>query len=307
MRHHHQRQQVRPRVEPEKRIRHRERELKGDHLRPALRLQIRERLELLRRTHADPRTGEPGHLQTAVLPWGGVCAIPQFINTYDTDDSRYQDNYIKGQQYTAEGDSIYGTMGDFTGKPLSYRNYLPGVDISDEVDGFRLGKFEIAMGATNRLSNDWPLFRYADILLMKAESLLRTGHADDAAVIVTQVRQRDFKTNPAKATVTGAQLLGGSSYDYGLRNHLTTTTEGGGDVQYGRMLDELGWEFCQEARRRTDMVRFGVFTKNPGSPTPPTATTGPYIPYPAPRSPKTRTSPKTPATPTNSIHQKTTI
>ena len=210
------------------------------------------------------QTLEPENQATYKLqssPWGGVCAIPQFINTFDTDDSRYQDNYIKGQQYTAEGDSLYGTMGDFTGKPLSYRNYLPGVDLSDEVDGFRLGKFEIAMGATNRLSNDWPLFRYADILLMKAESLLRTGHADDAAVLVTQVRQRDFKPNPAKATVTGAQLLGGSSYDYGLRNHLTTTTEGGGDVQYGRMLDELGWEFCQEARRRTDMVRFGVFTK----------------------------------------------
>ncbi|MBN9385810.1 MAG: RagB/SusD family nutrient uptake outer membrane protein [Chitinophagaceae bacterium] len=210
------------------------------------------------------QTLEPENQATYKLqyaPWGGVCAVPQFISTFDTEDSRYQDNYIKGQQFTAEGDSIYATMGDFTGKPLSYRNYLPGVDVSDEVDGFRLGKFEIAMGATNRLSNDWPLFRYADILLMKAESLLRTNHADDAAAIVTQVRQRDFKSDPAKAVVTGAQLMGGSTYDYGLRNHLTTTYEGGNDILYGRMLDELGWEFCQEARRRTDMVRFGVFTK----------------------------------------------
>jgi len=194
-------------------------------------------------------------------PWGGVCAVPQFINTFDLDDSRYQDNYIKGQQFTATGDSIFATMGSFTGKPLAFRNYVGGVDVSDEVDGFRLGKFEIATRTTNRLSNDWPLFRYADILLMKAESLLRTGDADGAAALVTQVRQRAFKSNPAKAVVTGADLQKGSSYDYGLRNHLTSTTEGGADIVFGRFLDELGWEFNQEARRRTDMIRFGAFTK----------------------------------------------
>jgi hypothetical protein len=145
---------------------------------------------------------------------------------------------------------------------LFFRNHVYGVDYSDETDGFRLGKFEIAMGATNRLSNDWPLFRYADVLLMKAESLLRTGHADDAATIVTEVRERNFRLKPENAIVTGAELAGGSNFDYGLRNHLVPEThEGGADIQYGRMLDELGYEFCQEARRRTDMIRFGIFTR----------------------------------------------
>jgi hypothetical protein len=209
------------------------------------------------------QTLEPENQQTYNLqssPWGGVCAIPQFINTFDPDDSRLTDNFIMGQQYTASGDSIFGTMGAFVGKPLAYRNYLPGVDQSEEVDGYRLGKFEIAMGATNRLSNDWPLFRYADVLMMKAECLLRTGDADGAASLVTKVRERDFKSDPSKAVVTGAQLLKGSSYDYGLRNHLASTDEGGADIQYGRFLDELAWEFNQEARRRTDLIRFGVFT-----------------------------------------------
>lgn len=210
------------------------------------------------------QTLEPENQKTYNLqfsPWGGVCAIPQFINTFDPEDSRLTDNFIKGQQFTATGDSIYGTMGAFVGKPLAYRNYVAGVDQSEEVDGYRLGKFEIAMGATNRLSNDWPLFRYADVLMMKAESMLRLGDADGAAALVTQVRQRAFKSNPAKAVVTGAQLLQGSSYDYGLRNHLTSTSEGGADIQYGRFLDELAWEFNQEARRRSDMIRFGMFTK----------------------------------------------
>lgn len=210
------------------------------------------------------QTLEPENQATYNLeysPWGGVCAIPQFISTFDLDDSRYQDNYIKGQQFKANGDSIFGTMGAFTGKPLAYRNYLPGVDISDEVDGFRLGKFEIAMGASNRLSNDWPLFRYADVLMMKAESMLRTGDADGAALLVTQVRSRNFKSNPAKATVTGADLSKGSGYDYGLQNHLVPFEHiGGADIKFGRFLDELGWEFNQEARRRSDMIRFGAFT-----------------------------------------------
>lgn len=194
-------------------------------------------------------------------PWGGVCAVPQYINTFDLEDARYKDNYIKGQQYKANGDIILCTLGAYKGLPLAFINEVPGVDQSEEVHGFRLGKFEIAMGATNRLSNDFPLFRYADILMMKAECLLHQGNADGAATIVTQVRTRNFKSNPAKAVVTGADLLAGSSYDYGLRNHLASTTEGGADIQYGRFLDELGWEFNQEGRRRTDMIRFGMFTK----------------------------------------------
>lgn len=206
-----------------------------------------------------PENQKTYNLQSS--PWGGVCAVPQFISTFDPEDSRLTDNYISGQQYTATGDSIFGTMGAYVGKPLAYRNYVAGVDQSEEVDGYRLGKFEIAMGSTNRLSNDWPLFRYADVLMMKAESMLRLGDAEGAATLVTQVRQRAFKSNPSKAVVTGAQLLQGSSYDYGLRNHLTSTTEGGADIQYGRFLDELAWEFNQEARRRTDMIRFGMFTK----------------------------------------------
>ncbi|MBN2611917.1 MAG: RagB/SusD family nutrient uptake outer membrane protein [Bacteroidales bacterium] len=195
-------------------------------------------------------------------PWGGVCAVPQFINTFDTLDARYIDNYIKGPQYASNGDPLIASWGEYKGKQLFFRNHVYGVDYSDETDGFRLGKFEIAMGATNRLSNDWPLLRYADVLMMKAECLLRTEHADDAATIVTSVRERCFKSNPERAIVTGDQLNDTSCFDYGLRNHLVPEThEGTSDIKYGRMLDELGWEFCQEARRRTDMIRFGVFTK----------------------------------------------
>jgi hypothetical protein len=57
-------------------------------------------------------------------------------------------------------------------------------------------------------------------------------------------------------------LQEGSAYNYGLvKNGELTVPEGGGaDIQYGRFLDELGWEFAAEARRRQDLIRFGVFT-----------------------------------------------
>ena len=113
------------------------------------------------------------------------------------------------------------------------------------------------------MDNDFVVFRYADVLMMKAECLLRTGKADEAATLVTQVRQRAFTSTPAKAIVTGVDLLKGSVYDYGIRDNRETpanTFAGGADIQYGRFLDELAWEFNQEGRRRQDMIRFGVYT-----------------------------------------------
>ena len=194
-------------------------------------------------------------------PWGGMAAIPQFISSYDADDSRMHKNWIQGQQYSASGTPLNGTMGTTTGKPLIYINEIPSIAFGESVHGFRLGKFEIKMGAAVQLSNDFPVFRYADVLMMKAESLLRTSQAEKAAEIVTQVRQRAFTANPAKATVTGAQLQGGTVYSYGRRDINKTTNEVGTDIAFGRFLDELGWEFDQEGRRRQDMIRFGVFTK----------------------------------------------
>ncbi|HYQ57850.1 MAG TPA: RagB/SusD family nutrient uptake outer membrane protein [Draconibacterium sp.] len=192
-------------------------------------------------------------------PWGGMCAIPQFIDTFDPEDKRLTQNFMMGQQYSANGDPLYVSVGDKIGEPLILVNELPGVHTSQATDGYRFEKFEIAPGSSNILNNDFPLFRYADVLMMKAECLLRTGKADDAATIVSKVRARAFD-NPEKAKVTGDELKQGSLYNYGQRNEFETTYEGGDDIEFGRFLDELGWEFNQEGRRRQDMIRFDVYT-----------------------------------------------
>jgi len=189
-------------------------------------------------------------------PWGGVCSIPQFINTFDPNDARLKENFIFGQQYEASGAIL--TRSD-NSEPLIYGKAVPSIDFSTNYDGYRWGKFEYAKGSTNRLSNDWPLFRYADILLMKAEALLRSGQPG-AGALVTKIRERDFKANATKAIVSDQDLLAGSVYDYGRRDTEKSTQEGGAEIKYGRFLDELGWEFTQEGRRRQDMIRFGVFT-----------------------------------------------
>ena len=92
--------------------------------------------------------------QLTARPWGGVCAVPQFINSFDEDDARLEDNYIQGQQYTYSGEILKRSI---DGKPLIYTVDVPSIDQSDVDDGFRWGKFEYATGITNRLSNDWPL------------------------------------------------------------------------------------------------------------------------------------------------------
>jgi hypothetical protein len=162
-----------------------------------------------------------------------------------------------------------GTVRDAQGRGYDFVKFVPEIDKTDFNNGYPVQKYEIYQGETGSSDVDYPALRYAEILMMRAEALLRTGQADAAAQLVTQVRQRAFKSNPAKATVTGADLLKGSVYNYGWSDTDgvvkdkpggTPTFNGGADIQYGRFLDELGWEFAIEAHRRTDLIRFGVFT-----------------------------------------------
>jgi hypothetical protein len=194
-------------------------------------------------------------------PWGGNCAIPQFIDTYNAKDKRLKQTWIMGPQYASNGDVLYCNLGPETmGQPLVFTNFVKSADYASENEGYRLGKYEIKMGARGQLSNDVPIFRLADVMLMKAECLLRTGSADAAATIVTDVRKRSFD-DIADATVTGAQLQANSSYVYGfVENGVITQPDNTPAIQYGRFLDELGWEFVGEFHSRTDLIRFGVYT-----------------------------------------------
>ena len=201
-------------------------------------------------------------LQSA--PWGagGFKAVPQFINVYDTGDFRLPKTWLMGPQYWMDGITPCLCAYDKQGQPLVYTRKIKDGIYTPENEGYRWGKFEYENNAAFYLNNDWPVFRYAQVLLMKAECLLRTGQQDQAAQIVTQVRQRDF-LDPSKATVTGAELLGNTRIQYGYVEDYKIVDPGDtSPVQYGRFLDELGAEFCTEGEyRRRDLIRFKIFTK----------------------------------------------
>ena len=234
-----------------------------------------------------PQSGIEAYGSTAP-GYNGSCGIPQWIRTYDEDDQRLADTWAGGAQYhaTKQGDTyipnsdkenpIYFEADDWTGTGiLTYNMNVHSIDNPGayQQEGYRLHKYEIVGGTDDgTTSDDVAIFRYTDVLMMKAECLLRLGRdKDQAAQLVTQIRQRSFPNNPSKATRTVADLEGGSVYAYGhdeytvaadapagyndWTNHITTY-EGGADIELGGLLDDLGWEFCCELHRRQDLIRF---------------------------------------------------
>lgn len=183
-------------------------------------------------------------------PWGGSSCNPQFINSYDEDDNRLEDSWLIGDQISASDGSVIMTL----------VNEMPSIYYCEFEQGYRCQKYEIEIGCQSNMKNDLPYFRYTDVLMMKAECLLRTGKSDEAATLVSEVRARSFE-DPAKAAVTGADLEGNTTVHYGTLAEDGSIDDPGDQtpVQYGRFLDELGWEFAAEFRRRTDMIRFGVY------------------------------------------------
>ena len=196
-------------------------------------------------------------------PYGAGCgkAVSRFIDTYDADDSRIDDTWEHGLQFDDDGVTPLLCTYDRAGQQLNYSKDLPNGLYTAEDEGYRIIKFRPEMNAAYNMNNDFPFFRYAQVLMMKAECLLRTGEADAAAAIVTQIRQRAFKNNPAKAVVNGAQLTANSRYQYGyIENYVITTPGDQTSIEYGGFYDELGYEFACEYWRRRDMIRFGTYT-----------------------------------------------
>ena len=204
-------------------------------------------------------------------PWNGYCSLEKFYNSYDAADLRKGDvgtltgpatkrgNFVAGYQYKLGGvvatdDGADGADPD--GKPLNFGNIgdlingQPAPQINElgpqawRQSGVRIGKWEFEIGGTSDMSNDYSVFRYADVLLMKAEALWRkSGSATNAAALalVNQVRSR--------AGLTGITSLDGKlSFDLA-----------GAVVPGGELFNERGREMAFEHSRRQDLIRFGLW------------------------------------------------
>lgn len=104
-------------------------------------------------------------------------------------------------------------------------------------DDARSFKFEEDLPATAAdMGNDFPVVRYADILLSKAEALNElNGPTQESIELINQVR--------AKAGIEPLKLFNFTSKE-SLRSHI---------------LKERGWEFFSEELRRQDLIRHGKF------------------------------------------------
>src|SRR5690606_35180850 len=132
--------------------------------------------------------------------WNGWCTLSDYYDMFDEDDERLgiyyeyaadtMDNpgerrnvgFLVGQQYNLETD-----------QPLMARNpsnrplvFTPEVTIRTsgatlETAGIRVMKYAFDYSVPSGLrNNDWVVYRYADVLLMQAEAILRGGAGNDA-------------------------------------------------------------------------------------------------------------------------------
>jgi hypothetical protein len=208
-------------------------------------------------------------------PWNGYCALEKFYNSYEATDLRRGDagtltapatkrgNFVAGYQFLNGGgvaidDGADGADPD--GKPLNLGNIgdlingVPAPQINElgpqawRQSGVRIGKWEYEIGGTSDMSNDYAVFRYADVLLMKAEATWRKNgkSATDATALalVNQIRTR--------AGLTGLTSLDGTlSFDLA-----------GPVVAGGELFNEMGREMFAEHNRRQDLIRFGLWSMN---------------------------------------------
>ena len=159
----------------------------------------------------------------------GTSATKYVLKVFEyntpTEDQRFEWCYWAGQIR----DLNYNIITDRTGQPLIYYPWEVKKDLSGgqyvETAGARMKKYEIDKNTTldgKLMDNDIVLFRFADVLLMRAEAKLRNG--EDG--------HKDFFLVRDRVKMPDRELT--------LKN----------------LYDERLMELCWEGWRRQDMIRF---------------------------------------------------
>ena len=180
--------------------------------------------------------------------WNGWSTLSDFYDKFGATDQR------RGMAYSYPGSLpnpgnrvnvgfLVGQQYDLTtGAALNARNpasaplaFTPAVKIREtdpntlELAGIRAVKYAFDYGTSGDFKkNDYVVFRYPDILLMKAEAMIRSNNAAGALPIVNSIRAK-----------RGATALA--------------------SVDLNALLDERGRELYWESSRRSDLIRFGKY------------------------------------------------
>ncbi len=184
-------------------------------------------------------------------PWNGFCARPSFMERYAATDVRGPGNEGMGTNNTKQWGWFVGPVYDAKGENILQdenkddaviRVEVESLDNANWWDGARLLKYEVDKEKKYAFcENDFVLFRYADVLYMKEEAILRGGQG------VSEAQSADFKTLQRRAFAYDADPE--AAYAQAYPNALTLDG----------ILDERGREFAWENLRRRDLIRYGKF------------------------------------------------
>ena len=191
--------------------------------------------------------------------WNGFCARPNFMTIFNDHDVRGAGYEGKGTMDTKQWGWYLGPLCDADGnvmldtdnEPIDIHVEIESLDAADRRDGARMYKYELDKeGKYKYMENDFVLFRYADVLLVKKEAVLRGGK-DDAPGIeddaINDMKKRTFaySSDPVAA------------FDAAYPDAFTVLST---DLEKG-ILAERGRELSWENARRRDLIRFGLFEK----------------------------------------------
>lgn len=161
--------------------------------------------------------GPHGMALFGIGTWNGSTVHQDFVNKYANDDIR-KAQWLLGPQIV-DGNEV-----------ANYQLNISSLTSAGIQEGARNAKFLPVLPITDgSSSNDFPAYRYADVLLMMAEALVRDGQATSANQYLDEVRNRA-----------------------GLVDYVGTPT-------LDEIYDERGRELAWEGHRRQDMIRFGKF------------------------------------------------
>lgn len=174
---------------------------------------------------------------------GNMVVTPEFAKLFCLDGDIRNLSILRGDVYVRDPKTLRPTTEPFmyNGKQVHFTEDITLVkvdntmDVGNDANAYQQGCHSIKWFATSNdynnkrnQSNDLPIFRYADILLMKAEALTRQG-ASGAKYLFNQIR-----------TYAGAPTIAN-------------------EPTLQEIYDERGREFFDENWRRNDMIRFGHY------------------------------------------------
>ena len=185
--------------------------------------------------------------------WNGFATLSDFYDKFEAADKRREDVYpapgfypnpgnrlnigfLAGQQYHLTTDA---PLKDRLGGPLFFTREVKNLETGSnrEVTGIRPIKYFPDLSNPESPDNDFVFFRLSDVLLMKAEAILRGG----------------------TGTHAGSYGKDATSIVNAIRTHATRNASALSSVTLDNLIDERARELWWEGWRRQDMIRFGEY------------------------------------------------